>query len=81
MNDEFGNIATVLPQAIGLLANGGRLAVISFHSGEDRIVKQYFKEMAGADYPLIKILTKNLLLLVIKKLKIILGVEVQIESN
>jgi 16S rRNA (cytosine1402-N4)-methyltransferase len=59
VNDEFGNIATVLPQAISLLESGGKLAVISFHSGEDRIVKKYFKEMAGADYPLIKIITKK----------------------
>ncbi len=44
VNDELRVIETVLPQAIGLLRPGGRLAVISFHSLEDRIVKHLFKE-------------------------------------
>jgi 16S rRNA (cytosine1402-N4)-methyltransferase len=43
VNDELNNIVKVLPLAVGLLKKGGRLAVISFHSLEDRIVKQYFK--------------------------------------
>lgn len=43
VNDEFDVIERVLPQAIEILESGGRLAVISFHSGEDRIVKHYFK--------------------------------------
>ena len=43
-NDELGNLEKVLPQALELLPAGGKLAIISFHSLEDRIVKQYFKK-------------------------------------
>ncbi|HOI60071.1 MAG TPA: 16S rRNA (cytosine(1402)-N(4))-methyltransferase RsmH [Candidatus Pacearchaeota archaeon] len=43
-NKELENIRKVLPQAMNVLESGGRLAVISFHSGEDRIVKQFIKE-------------------------------------
>jgi 16S rRNA (cytosine1402-N4)-methyltransferase len=44
VNDELRVIEKVLPQAIDLLRPGGRLAVISFHSLEDRIVKHIFKD-------------------------------------
>jgi 16S rRNA (cytosine1402-N4)-methyltransferase len=46
VNDELGALERVLPQAIRQLEPEGRLAVISFHSLEDRIVKQYFKQEA-----------------------------------
>lgn len=44
VNDEFGNIKEALPVATSLLKEGGRVGVISFHSLEDRIIKNYFKE-------------------------------------
>jgi len=44
VNDELNSIALVLPQAIRILKEKGRLAVVSFHSLEDRVVKQYFRQ-------------------------------------
>lgn len=44
VNDELGNLRKGLEGAIKVLKKGGRLVVISFHSVEDRIVKQFFKE-------------------------------------
>lgn len=47
VNDELGLLEQTLPRLITLLNPGGRLAIISFHSLEDRVVKQFMKEYAG----------------------------------
>jgi 16S rRNA (cytosine1402-N4)-methyltransferase len=47
VNDELGEIERALAQAAALLAEGGRLVVVSFHSLEDRLVKRFMIEAAG----------------------------------
>jgi 16S rRNA (cytosine1402-N4)-methyltransferase len=48
VNDEFGSIKEGLSAAIGNLAHGGRIAVITFHSIEDRLVKSLFADAVRA---------------------------------
>ena len=50
VNDEPGALRQALAQAPALLAAGGRLGVIAFHSGEDRIVKQTFRALESAGF-------------------------------
>ena len=57
VNNELNNIEKVLPQAIEILEPSGKIAVISFHSLEDRIVKQFFKEQSKIGK--LKIITKK----------------------
>ena len=57
VNDELENIKRVLPQAISVLASEGRLVVISFHSLEDSIVKNFLRDESKKGT--IKILTKS----------------------
>ena len=60
VNDELGQIETVLPLLPQLLKPGGRVGVISFHSLEDRLVKQYFKEQQHAGFEaILEVLTKK----------------------
>jgi 16S rRNA (cytosine1402-N4)-methyltransferase len=44
VNDELGQVKAILPLLPGLLKQGGRVGIISFHSLEDRLVKRYFKD-------------------------------------
>lgn len=47
VNDELGEAERMIPQALTALKDGGRLAVITFHSTEDRLVKRAMKLLAG----------------------------------
>jgi len=49
INDELGDLTRFLEQSLDLLAVGGRLAVISFHSLEDRLVKRFIKQQVRGD--------------------------------
>ncbi len=57
VNAELENLQKALPQALEILEKGGRLVVISFHSLEDKIVKNFFKESEKRKQ--MKILTKK----------------------
>jgi 16S rRNA (cytosine1402-N4)-methyltransferase len=51
VNRELEEVSLMLPQAVAHLAPGGRLAVVSFHSLEDRIVKRFVRALANPDVP------------------------------
>jgi 16S rRNA (cytosine1402-N4)-methyltransferase len=57
VNDELGNLKQGLARGFERLEKGGRMAVISFHSLEDRIVKHFYKEKANEQ--LAKVITKK----------------------
>jgi 16S rRNA (cytosine1402-N4)-methyltransferase len=50
LNKELDELKAVLQQSINVLRHGGKLVVISFHSLEDRIVKQFIRNESGAKY-------------------------------
>ncbi len=49
VNNELNTLRTILPKAINILNTGGRISVITFHSLEDRIVKQAFKKASDVN--------------------------------
>jgi 16S rRNA (cytosine1402-N4)-methyltransferase len=57
VNEELDNLKIVLPQILNILKPKGKIAIISFHSLEDRIVKNFFKDMEKAG--ILKISTKK----------------------
>lgn len=60
INDELGQLQKTLPLILQLLKSGGRVAIISFHSLEDRLVKRFFKDQAESGYEAtIQLLTKR----------------------
>ena len=60
VNDELNQLDKSLPLMLQVLAPGGRMAIISFHSLEDRLVKHFFAEKAGGTYDAeLKLLTKK----------------------
>lgn len=60
VNDELGLLKKALPLWVDLLAPDGRLVVLSFHSLEDRIVKQFMNDVAGDRYDTeLNLLTKK----------------------
>ena len=60
-NQELDNVAQGLPEIIDVLEPGGRIAVITFHSLDDRIVKNYFKEESKKEDPRIKLINKKVI--------------------
>jgi 16S rRNA (cytosine1402-N4)-methyltransferase len=61
VNRELENLESALKQATGLLGFGGRLVVISYHSLEDRIVKNFMRQEAGGEKACLRLINKKVL--------------------
>jgi len=59
VNKELEALETSLPQATAELSPGGRLVALSYHSGEDRIVKRFMREEAIGETPRLRLLTRK----------------------
>jgi 16S rRNA (cytosine1402-N4)-methyltransferase len=59
LNRELDNLREVLETSWKFLKGGGRICVISFHSLEDRIVKETFRKLAGGEDPILRLVTRK----------------------
>lgn len=84
VNQELERVENVLPQAVAALKSGGRLAIISFHSLEDRIIKEYFRresiDLVNPPFERIYEVEKKATLKLINR-KVIIPGEAEIKSN
>lgn len=83
LNKELSDLADFLEQVLEILKPGGRLAVISFHSLEDRLVKQFIQKQArGDNFPIDLPVTSAQLNRTVKKIgKLIIPSEAEISAN
>lgn len=59
VNSELDNLTNVIPEAFGLLKKGGRLLVITFHSGEEKVLEKYITQRTKIRIPSYEEINKN----------------------